>query len=337
MNWIYSLTFKHPYFLTLLALIPLFWIFDLKRRRGIIHYSSTDLFTAAQIKKNTSPFLIPRFLRSIVFAGIILALARPQEVKQWSEQITAGIDIILTIDTSRSMQAQDFEVNGQEVNRLMVVKQVVSQFIERRKTDRIGMVVFGDLAFTQSPLTLDYPLLLDFLKKVQIGIAGDGTAIGDGLALSVKRLKDLKSASKIIILLTDGTNTSGELKPEEAADLAAVFGIKVYTVGVGSQSTELPILVPGPFGSVVQQTISAEIDEETLKKISEKTHGQYFRATNTESLQKIYQTIDQMEKTEAKVKQFIEVEERYLPFVLIAIAAFLLELFLKETLLKTFP
>jgi Ca-activated chloride channel family protein len=327
--------FENPLFLLGLLLIPLLVVFEKKRRKGFVFYSSLSLLERAQTHSSRLFLYLPLFIRVSALVLFFLALARPQWANEQTEVISQGVDIMLTLDTSGSMKALDFKIGGEEVDRLSAVKQVVADFIKHRVSDRLGMVVFGDMAYTQCPLTLDYDVLLNFLDQIEIGAAGDATAIGDAIALSVKRLKDLPSKSKIIILLTDGRNNSGRLTPEKAAEIAATYGIKIYTIGVGTRG---PVPFPEEtFFGTRQILVQLDIDEETLQRIAEKTGGQFFRATDTEGLQKIYQTIDKLEKSEAKVKHFQEYRELFRNFVLVALVLLMVEILLKETVLRRFP
>lgn len=330
------LRFASPFFLLGLLLIPLLIFYEKKRQRGFVFYSSLSLLEGGGASFPHRFFLwIPLALRIAAFSFLLFALARPQLANVRTEVTSEGVDILLTIDTSGSMRALDFKIGGEEVDRLTAVKKVVSDFIQHRVSDRIGMVVFGEMAYTQTPLTLDYDVLSSFLDQVEIGAAGDATAIGDGLALSVKRLKDLPSKSKIIILLTDGRSNAGRLTPEKAAEIAATYGIKVYTIGVGTRGP-VPFPEPTMFG-IRQILVQLDIDEETLQRIAEKTGGQYFRATDTEGLKKIYDTIDKLEKSEAKVKHYQEYHELFRYWVIPALLLLLLESLLRETVFRRFP
>ncbi len=327
--------FESPYFLLLLLIFPfLIWI-EKRRKSGFLLYSSLSLIQDTNRLQRRLFLLLPVILRLTAFVFFIVALARPQTANVQTEVISSGVDIILTLDTSGSMQALDFKISGEEVDRLTAVKKVVTDFIQHRESDRIGMVVFGEIAFTQCPLTLDYDVLLSFLNQLEIGVAGDATAIGDGIALSVKRLKDLPSKSKVIILLTDGRSNAGTVSPEKAAEIAATYGIKVYTIGVGTRGP-VPFPQETLFG-MRKVMVELDIDEETLQKIAEKTGAQFFRATDTEGLQKIYRTIDQLEKSEAKVKHFQEYHELYRSLVISALILLLLEFLLKQTVYRRFP
>ena len=271
----------------------------------------------------------------MALALLILALAEPQEGRKRKEILSAGVDIVLAIDTSGSMQALDFMKDGNRINRLEVVKDVVSGFIKNRENDRMGMVVFGGEAFTQCPLTLDHDILLAFLKNLKIGVAGDSTAIGLAIGIAVKRLKDLQSKSKVIILLTDGRNNAGNLSPLQAAEIGKTYGIKIYTIGVGTRG-KAPFLVDSIFGKqYIYQDV--EIDEKTLKEIAKKTDARYFRATDTESLKTIYEQIDRLEKSEIKVLDRSEYRELYRYFLIPGFFLALLEIILTNTRLRRVP
>ncbi|MBM15025.1 MAG: aerotolerance regulator BatA [Nitrospina sp.] len=325
--------FQDPWFLILFLIIPyLLWQ---KKEQLAISYSSLKVLQ--NIRSMQVSFLsnIPLILRLFTISLFILALARPQEGQKKTEILSMGVDIMLALDTSGSMQALDFIKNEKRDTRLAMVKDVVSKFIENRPNDRMGMVVFGSEAYTQCPLTLDQNILQSFLSKLDIGMAGDSTAIGSAIGIAVKRLKDLKSQSKLIILLTDGRNNAGNLAPLQAAQTAKAFGIKIHTVGIGTRG-KAPFLVNSVFGQrYVYQEV--DIDEETLKEISKITGGQYFRATNLESLKSIYKQIDQMEKSEVKVIDHSEYTELFHFFIIPAIFLLLFENILSNSLLRRIP
>jgi Ca-activated chloride channel family protein len=313
----------------------------------IVIWSARSRGSAAIRFSGLEPFRrIPNTRRTVVRQGLIglrclgiglcvAALARPQSGQKETEILTEGVDIVLCLDTSGSMRALDFELDGQRVDRLAVVKKVVEDFIRKRKDDRIGMVIFGAQAFTQCPLTMDYGVLLTFLKRAEIGMAGDSTAIGSALATSVKRLKDVPAKSKLVILLTDGRSNTGRIPPETAADIARSMNVKVYTIGVGVEGKS-PFLVDTLFGkNYVFEKV--DLDEDTLKKIAQVTGGEYFRATNTASLEKIYDQIDRMEKTEAKVKEYTEYEELFHRFALPGLLLLLAEFVLVNTRFRKIP
>ncbi len=297
----------------------------------------SSLANLKRLKRSTSLLLRHTLLvlRCLAIALFVVALARPQSGNKASEILTEGVDIMLCLDTSGSMQALDFRWKNERQNRLQVVKRVVTDFIKGRKNDRIGMVVFGEEAFTQCPLTLDYGVLLNFLDQVQIGMAGDSTAVGSALGTCVKRLKDLESKSKVVILLTDGRNNAGSLSPETAAEIAKTFHIKTYTIGVGTEG-EVPFQVDTIFGKkYVYQRV--DLDEDALKKIADITGGTYFRATNTKALEEIYKQIDRLEKTKVKVKEYMEYKELFWWFLLPGLICILLEIILANTRFRKIP
>ncbi|MBF0475394.1 MAG: VWA domain-containing protein [Deltaproteobacteria bacterium] len=327
--------FKDPFFLLLLLLVPGYVYYELKlKKRPYFVFSDLSLVAAAG-KRRIPWHRLTLVIRVLVVILIILALARPQSGSLEREVSSPGVDIMLCLDTSGSMQGLDFEVKGERRSRLDVIKEVVTNFIKKRKTDRIGMVVYGAEAFTQCPLTMDYGVLADFLSRLKIGMAGDQTAIGDALAIAVKRLKDIKAKSKIIILLTDGVNNTGSIEPLEAAGLAKTFDIKIYTVGVGTVGP-VPFLVDTPFGpKYVMQRV--DLDKVTLEKIAAVTGGKFFLASDTEKLGTIYETIDKMEKTTVKIKEYSRFEELFPYLIMLAGIFLLLEVFLANTVLRTAP
>jgi Ca-activated chloride channel family protein len=275
----------------------------------------------------TGPILL-----ALTLAFWIVGLARPQFVQRETEVTSEGIDIMLAVDASGSMAAMDFKLKGRPVNRLTVVKKVVSDFIRQQKGDRLGMVIFGDSAYTQSPLTLDYDVLTQLLDHIQVGIAGEGTAIGDGLALSLKRLKDAPGKSKVVILLTDGRNNAGKISPEKAAEIAKSLGVKVYTIGIGTQG-QVPFPQEGMFGTRLIY-VNLDMDPETLERIAEITGGRYFYAADTGKLAAIYDEIGELEKTEVKVKHYETFDELYRYFLWAGTGLLLLEIFLSNTYLR---
>lgn len=249
-------------------------------------------------------------LKYVALLLMIVALARPQWGTQRISTQTEGVNIILAVDLSESMAALDFKRKGQIVNRLEAVKSVVRDFITKREGDRIGMVVFGSNAFTQLPLTRDYNTIAFILDRIQIGSAGSSTAIGDAIGISLKRLEDIKSTSNVIILLTDGQSNAGELTPQVAARVAAEKDVKIYTIGVGTRG-KAPFLVQDPFLGQRYIYQQVDIDEKTLREIADRTGGLYFRAEDLQGLQRIYETIDGLEKTEVKMKTFSSYRDLY--------------------------
>jgi Ca-activated chloride channel family protein len=307
-----------------------FW----KKPAGITHSITARLAELAGSSSGRRQYILPA-LRAACLVLLILTAARPQLYNVAHEIRSPGVDIIMCLDTSGSMQALDFKLDGKPVSRLTAVKKVVSEFIKKREVDRIGLVVFGEEAFTQAPLTLDKGLLLGLVDKMTIGMAGDRTAIGSALAIGGKRLKDLKAPSKILILLTDGRHNAGELTPEQAAEAVRALGVKIYTIGVGGRGPA-PFQVQSLFGTQIVHR-QVDLDEATLKKIAAIGGGKYFRATDTAGLEEIYDIIDHAEKTEVKVKEFFNYRELYPYFLIPALILLGLEILLKTTVLRTVP
>ena len=326
--------FSDPLFLSLFFLLPLLF-FVRKSSGGRIRFSHIDVLKNLKAQVRFHPKSILLFMRIITLSLVILALARPQAGKKFSETRSEGVDILLAIDTSGSMQALDFKQGKEHISRLEIVKKVVSEFIQKRPQDRLGLIVFGAEAFTQCPLTLDHGVLLEFLKKLEIGMAGDATALGTALGISVKRMKDVKAKSKVIILLTDGRNNAGRISPQKAAQIAHSMGVKIYTIGVGTKG-KAPFPVNTIFGKkfIYQQV---DIDEETLRSLAHITKAKYFRATDTQELRKIYDEIDRLEKTEVKVKEYTEYNEIFYYFLILALLFFFGEILLANTRLRTLP
>lgn len=269
---------------------------------------------------------IPFLLRLFACACIVIALARPVSVDTYSDSTTYGVDIVLSMDVSSSMLAMDLKPN-----RIEASKDVAANFINNRPYDRMGLVVFASECFTQCPLTTDHVTLLNLLDNLECGMLEDGTAIGMGLALAVNRLKESKAISKVIVLLTDGDNNSGEIEPLTAAELAAKYGIRVYTIGVG-RNGEVPY--PTQYGT---QMIPNTFDESALVKIAKMTDGKYFRATNKKELVKIYETIDSLEKTKIEDYKFTQKKDEFMPFALLALIFLALDCILSQTICKRFP
>ncbi len=328
-----GIIFENPeFFYLLLVLIPMtaWYIFRQKRNTASIQVSST-----APVFK--APRTIRHYLRHLVFVTRIIALAffvavlaRPQSSRSWENVTTEGIDIVIALDISSSMLARDFTPD-----RLEAAKNVAMEFISGRQYDRMGLVVFSGEAFTQCPLTTDRAVLLNLFKDIQSGMIEDGTAIGNGLATSVARLKDSEAISRVVILLTDGENNSGEIAPVTAAEIAKTYGIRVYTVGVGSIGTA-PYPVQTQFG-VQLRDMEVKIDEKTLQEISSITDGKYFRATSNTSLEEIYKEIDQLEKSKIEVKEFSRRTEEFLPFAALGLLFLIISLLLRTTLFRSIP
>lgn len=329
----HSIHFANSLYLLFLLIIPLlivwYW-FRNKRNIPEIQVSTTQSLT--RIKKTfREQFRHGIFaLRMLAIAFLIIALARPQSNLSRQDVSIEGIDIILALDISGSMIAEDFKPN-----RIEAAKNVAMDFIDGRPNDRIGLVIFSSESFTQCPLTTDHAVLKNLLKKVKSGMIADGTAIGNGLATSVSRLKESKAISKVIILLTDGVNNTGEVDPLTAGEIAKLYGIRVYCVGVGTTGVA-PYPVQTPWG-VQYQNMDVQIDEDLLRKIANETNGKYFRATNNTTLKNIYKEIDKLEKSKIDVTVFRKKKEEFLPFAIIAIALFILEIIFRTTVFRSIP
>jgi len=331
-DWFSNMHFAQPLFFALFALIPLlvYWYINPPLRlQGTMIVSSIKSFGSGKSWKTVLRHAL-FVLRVLAIISIILALARPQTGSE--QQITTGegIDIVLCLDISGSMLAQDFTPN-----RMEAAKQVAAEFIDRRPTDRIGLVIFAGESFTMCPLTTDHAVLKNQLYNVQSGLLEDGTAIGSGLATGVERLRSSQSKSKVIILLTDGEDNGGRLDPNTAKEIAKSFGVRVYTVGMGTEGFA-PVPVQTATGIIMQRE-KVSIDEKLLTQIADETGGKYFRAKDNESLSGIYKEIDQMEKSKFEVKTYTHFTEKFLPFVIAAVAFVLLEWILRLTLFRKFP
>lgn len=329
-----DITFVSPYFLVLLALIPIAFFWNRrKRENNSVHLHMPDLEPIKEINSWRSilyPYL--NIIKGLAFALFVIALARPQLTLKEEEVKAEGIDIMMIMDISSSMLAQDFKPD-----RLEVSKKVAIQFVDKRPYDRIGLVVFSGESFTQCPLTTDHRVLKDFLDGLQCGLLEDGTAIGMGLASAVNRLKDSEAKSKVIILLTDGVNNSGYIKPMTAAEIAQELETKVYTIGVGSVGQALSPISRRSDGRYVFGMAKVEIDEGLLNQISDMTGGKYYRATDEQSLEAIYAEIDRLEKTEMDITTFKRYSEEYGKFLSLGLVLFLLEVVLRHSLFKTLP
>ncbi len=325
-----SITFAEPLFLYFLAVVPAmiaFYIFKQQKTTASLRMPGLKPFEG-------TPTTFRHYLRHLLFAFrvvcitlLIIVIARPQAVSKFQNVSTEGIDIVLTLDISGSMLARDFRPD-----RLEASKNVATEFISGRPYDRIGLVVFSGESFTQCPLTTDHAVLINLLREIQSGMIEDGTAIGNGLATAVNRIKDSQAKSKVIILLTDGVNNRGEIAPVTAAGIAKTFGIRVYTIGVGTQGMA-PYPVNTPFG-LQYQDMPVEIDEAILKEISQTTGGKYFRATDNTTLSQIYHEIDKLEKSKIDVKQFSRKEEKYLIPALIAFCLLVFEILVRNTIFR---
>jgi Ca-activated chloride channel family protein len=329
--------FLNPEFLWLLALLPLIAMWrGRKGRVAAVEYSNVEIARTVARETRSRPARWTTMLRLLVATLLILGLARPQYGQGRSEVQASGVDLMLAVDVSGSMEALDFTINGQPANRLECVKSVVSKFIEARPNDRIGLVAFAGAPYLVSPLSLDHQWLQQNLDRVRIGLIEDGTAIGSALATSVNRLRDQPSKSKIVVLLTDGLNNAGKVAPQTAAEAAKAMGVKVYTIGAGAQG-EAPVPVKDQFGNQRIVMAKVDVDEAGLKKIAEETGGKFFRATDTDSLHKIYAEIDRMEKTTHQVKKFAKYHELFAFAVVPGLMLLGLTLGLEQTRFRRLP
>ncbi len=313
----------NPWFLLLLPLAPaLLWL--MHRQRPRLRFASLHLLRAAPSPRRSLAWL-PKLLLGLGLAACVVALARPQLAHKQVLTKSEGIDIMLALDTSHSMSEPDFTIGGRRATRLDVAKNVVARFVAGREHDRVGLVVFGEEAFTQVPLTLDHNGLSRFLRMVRIGMAGEQrTAIGDAIAVASRRMAELEAPSKVVILLTDGESNAGQLEPDAAAEAAAALGIKVYTIGVGAEPRRGRSRISG-------------LDEVTLQRIAEITDARYFRATDEDTLSLVYQTIDELEPSTAEVQEFTRYDERYHPWLLWGLGLLVLSLLADATLFRRIP
>lgn len=328
------MTFANPWFFWLLLLVPgmVWWYLrSRKKKSAALRVSSLEGLKKIPVswKVRFRPLLPVLRILEVIF--VIICLARPQSSNVTQNINSEGIDIVLCLDVSGSMLAQDFQPN-----RIEAAKDVAVDFVKGRPSDRIGLVIFAGESFTQCPITTDHAVLINQIEKVNSGMLEDGTAIGMGLATSVDRLRDSKAKSKVIILLTDGVNNTGLIDPGTALEIAKLYKIRVYTIGVGTQGVA-PYPVPLPGGGVQMQDMKVQIDEALLKKIASQTGGAYFRATDNSSLADIYGQIDKMEKTKVEITAFRRYAELFFPFALAAVALLFLEIMLRYTVFKSLP
>ena len=325
------------YLLLMLLVIPcvIWYILKGSRRRASLSVPTISMYDG--IRKSWRYYLIhvPFILDMISIVLLSLILARPQTTDRWQDTEIEGIDIMLCVDVSTSMLAEDLKPN-----RIEAAKQVASEFVNGRPNDNIGLTIFAGEAFTQCPMTVDHSVLLNMFQNVSSdiaakGIIDDGTAIGMGLANAISRLKDSQAKSKVIILLTDGSNNRGEISPMTAAEMAKSFGIRVYTIGVGTNGTA-PYPVQGTFGKQYVN-MAVEIDENVLRQIAQTASGQYYRATSNSKLKEVYEEIDKLERTKLMVKEFSKNQEEYQPLALFLLLSLLLSILLKQTILRTIP
>ena len=322
-----NITFAHPWLLLGLLLVPLmvvYYVLHYHKQEAALQHSDIDLFSGVRQTLRVRLRWLPYALRTLAVGAIVVALARPQSQLNRQQMTVEGIDIVMAMDISGSMLAEDFKPN-----RLEAAKQVAAEFINGRKNDRMSLVVFAGEAFTQVPLTVDHRVLLGQLDKVKSGIVRDGTALGDGLATAINRIKDSDAKSKVIILLTDGVNNQGSIDPLSAAEIASQYGIRLYTIGVGSRG-KAPFPLRDQFGRIRYQNIDVEIDEELMQQMAAATDdGHYFRATNKKALQEIFSQIDDMERSRIDVTQYSQTRDEHAPWLWLALIATVLELVLR--------
>ncbi|MEM1326692.1 MAG: VWA domain-containing protein [Bacteroidota bacterium] len=329
-----GIQFVHPAFFLLLLLLPIIaWQLWRNRQRREVRLKMSSLAALSDVVswRGRLRVVLP-ILRALAFISLIVALARPQTMLEEREVKAEGIDIVLVMDLSSSMLAQDFKPD-----RLEVSKSVASEFVSKREYDRIGLVAFAGEAFTQSPLTSEHGIIQVSLSELECGILEDGTAIGMGLSTAINRLKESDAKSKVVILLTDGDNNAGYIKPITAAEIAQEFGVKVYTIGVGTVGNAYAPVGRLPGNRYRFGLVTVKIDEVLLRQISEMTGGQYFRATDNESLQRIYNEIDQLEKTEIETTVIKNYSDKFHIFVLLALCFITLETLLRYTVLRVIP
>ena len=327
--------FKNPlFFLLLLVLVPYIVWYVMRYKQSLPSLKVPDTSKYVKVPKTFRLYLmhVPFLLRLILMTLVVCILARPQSKHSWSDTDVEGIDIMLAVDVSTSMLAQDFKPN-----RVEALKEIAQRFIEKRPNDNMGLTMFAGEAYTQCPLTTDHTVLMNLYNSVDCnmamrGIIDDGTAIGDGIMNAILRLKESQAKSKVIILLIDGVNNSGNISPQTAAEIAKKYGIRIYTIGIGKNG-----MAPYPLPTGGTAMLPVEIDEQTMTKISTETGGQYFRAQKNAELDAIYQDIDKMERTKFNVKQFSRRGELYQPFALAALVVMLLEILLRTVVLKRLP
>ena len=328
-----NIEFLDKYYLFLLIILPFYigwYVWKQKGLQASLKISTLRGFAKAPVSKKIYLRHVLFALRVLSIAMLIIVLARPQSSNSYHNEITEGIDIVMALDISGSMQAEDFKPN-----RLEAAKEVASNFVSGRQNDKVGLVIYAGESFTQCPLTTDHRVIQNLFRDIQPGMLEDGTAIGMGLATAVQRIKDSETKSKVIILLTDGENNSGEIAPLTAAEIAKTFDVRVYTIGVGTIGMA-PFPVQTVFGKQYQQ-MEVKIDEELLQGIADMTGGKYFRATDKDNLKAIYEEIDQMEKTRIEVREYTKRKEEYHWFAVLAGLFLVLEIFLRNTIFRNLP
>ncbi len=334
---LFGMTFAYPWVLSLLLLIPLLAFLKGKfgGTPGIV-FSSTATLEAIGVRRRSRAGDLLTALSLVAFASWVVAAARPQHGRTITRVEASGIDIMLVLDVSRSMLAEDFTIGAQRANRVEAVKRVTQRFIEERPNDRIGIVAFAGRPYLVSPLTLDHDWLIRNLDRVQIGLVEDGTAIGSAIATAANRLKDKEAKTKIIVLLTDGDNNAGKVMPMTAAEASKALGIRIYAIGAGTRGMA-PYPLQDPFGRTVYRNIPVEFDESILKQIAAVSGGEYFRATDTRSLEEIFAEIDKLEKSKIEVEKISEYNDLFPWFVVAGISLLTVEAMLSQTLWRRLP
>lgn len=330
-------TFAHPWLLLLLLLIPLVALFQGGKGAApaVVFSSLRPLHALGKARRSRIGGWLTSLLL-LALALLVIALARPRQGKTISQVQASGIDIMLAIDVSGSMQAEDFTIGGERANRLEVVKQVTQKFIEARPNDRIGIVCFAGRPYLVSPLTLDHGWLLQNLERVRIGLVEDGTAIGSAIASAANRLKEKEAKSRIVVLLTDGDNNSGKVAPLTAAEAAKALGIKVYTIGAGTRGYA-PMPVQDPFGRKVYRNVKVDVDEDSLKKIADLTGARFYRATDTKTLNQIFDQIDKLEKSTVELNQYTQYRDLFPWFLAAGFGVLALQTVLAQTVGRKLP
>jgi len=330
------MSFANPEFSVLFFIIAFLHYWATKKKKHQFFLDHSDVDGISNISQTGKWIKLAHLMRYVCLLLMIIALMRPREGQEQQRVPESGIDIVLAVDTSGSMKALDFKKGNERVNRLSIVKDVLKDFVIKRKGDRISLVTFGETAFTLSPLTSDVDSLLSIVKELEIGMAGESTAIGSAMGVAINRLKNLEAKSKIVILLTDGRNNAGKVGPVEMSDVAKEMGVKFYTVGIGTVGGQAPFEVDSFFGKrMIYQNV--DLDVETLTKVATTTGGKFFNATNTQELESIYSIIDDLEKREIKVQTFTNYKDHYFYFLFFAMVILALDIFVRTFKLKSFP
>jgi len=336
-NWLSEFSFAHPWLLLLLLGIPvLAWLKGKFGGTAAVTFSTTAMLAEIGSRQRNRAGAFLAGLSYLALALFIIALARPQLGRVTTRVQATGVDIMLVLDVSRSMLAEDFTIGNSRANRIDTVKIVTEQFIRQRPNDRIGIVAFAGRPYLVSPLTLDHDWLIRNLERLRIGLVEDGTAIGSAIASAANRLKDKEAKTKLIVLLTDGDNNAGKVQPLTAAEAAKALGIRIYTIGAGTEG-EAPFPLQNAFGRTVYRNVLVKFDEKTLSEIATITNGQYFRATDTNSLRKIFSEIDKMEKTKIEVERTAQYRDLFQYVLIPGIACLLLEILLSQTVWRRLP